>query len=174
MTCYQKENIKKSIINIDNRFNEVFPSFDPLNVEFSPGFCLIDIFPNRFSFHPFIKCKDNNLVDCANQLNDIAITTLLNYLHTLIISNACIKNNVVMSITHIHVHNRSIIKTVHYTANITSTKAELFTIRYGINQATNLPSISKIIVVTDSIHMARLIFDSSIHLFQVYLAAISK
>ena len=159
---------------MDNRFNEVFPSFDPLNVEFYPGFCLIDIFPNCFLFHPFIKCKDNNLVDCTNQLNNIAITALLNHSHTLIISNAYIKNNVVMFITHIHVHNRSIIKTVHYTANITSTKAELFTIRCSINQATNLPSISKIIVVTDSIHMARLIFDSSIHLFQVYLAAISK
>ena len=126
---------------MDNRFNEVFPSFDPLNVEFYPGFCLIDIFPNCFLFHPFIKCKDNNLVDCTNQLNNIAITALLNHSHTLIIPNAYIKNNVVMFITHIHVHNRSIIKTVHYTANITSTKAELFTIRYGINQATNLPSI---------------------------------
>jgi len=159
---------------MDNRFNKVFPFFDPLNVEFSPSSHLIDIFSNRFSFHPYIKCKDNNLLDCANQLNDIAITTLSNYLHTLIISDMGIKNNVAIFIAHIHIWDRPVIKTVYYTANITSTEAKLFAIRCDINQATDLPSISKIIIITNSIHIARLIFDSSIYLSQVHSAAIFK
>jgi len=159
---------------MDNRFNKVFPFFNSLNVEFSPSSHLIDMFPSHFSFHPYIKCKDNNLVDCTNQLNNITITTLSNHLHTLIISDMGIKNNVAMSIAYIHIWDRPIIKTVYYTANITLTEAKLFAIRCGINQATDLPSISKIIIITNSIHVARLIFGSSICLSQVHSAAISK
>ena len=95
-------------------------------------------------------------------------------MHVLIISDTGVKNNVAMSITYIHVCNRFIIKTIYYVANITSTEAELFTIRCSINQATNIPEISKIIIITDSIYTVRSIFDSSIYLFQVHLAAISK
>jgi len=47
---------------------------------------------------------------------------------------------------------------------------ELFAIRCGINQATNHNVISKIIVITDSIHTARKIFDPSSHPFQKHSA----
>jgi len=40
-------------------------------------------------------------------------------------------------------------------AFVTSVEAELFTIRCGINQASTKKNISKIIVVTNSIHMAK-------------------
>jgi len=43
---------------------------------------------------------------------------------------------------------------------------ELFAIKCSINQATNHNVISKIIVITDSIHTARKIFDPSSHPFQ--------
>ena len=159
---------------MDNRFNKVFPLFYPLNTEFSPSSYLINVFPSYFSFHPFIKHNDNNLEDCSHQLNDIAIMSSLNHLHALIISNASIKNNVATSIAHIHVYDRPIIKMIHHITNITSTKAKLFTIRYSINQAINLLGISKIVVVTNSIHAAKKIFNSTIYPFQVHLAAISE
>ena len=92
----------------------------------------------------------------------------------LIISDTSIQNNVATSIAYIHIHNRPIIKTLYHIANITSTKAKLFTIRYGINQAISLLGISKIIIVIDSIHVTRKIFSLLIHSFQVHLAAISK
>ena len=75
---------------------------------------------------------------------------------------------------HIHIYDRFIIKTIHHTTNVTSTKAELFAIRYSINQTVNLPGISKIVVVTDSIHTAKKIFDSATHPYQLQLAAISE
>jgi len=56
--------------------------------------------------------------------------------------------------------------------HITSTEAKLFAIRYGINQATNFNNMSKIIVVTDSIHVARKIFKLSVHPYQVQSVAI--
>jgi len=159
---------------IDNRYNEVFSSFDFLNTEFSSGSCIIDVFPSHFSFHPFIKSNNNNLENYAHQLNVIAITSLLDHSYVLIISDGGIKNNVAIFITYIHIQNRPIVKTIHYAANITSTEAELFTIRCSINQAVNLLGISKIVIITNSFHAAKKIFDSSIHPFQVYLATISK
>jgi len=66
---------------MDNRYNEVFLSFDPLNIEFPPSSHIIDVFPSHFSFHLFIKSNENNLENHAHQLNDIAITSLLDYSH---------------------------------------------------------------------------------------------
>ena len=61
------------------------------------------------------------------------ITALLDCSHVLIISDVGIKNNVAISIAHIYVQNRPIIKTIHHTTNITSTKAKLFAIRYKLS-----------------------------------------
>ena len=46
-------------------------------------------------------------------------------------------------------------KTLYHTLNVMSTKAELFAIRCGINQAANNNNISKIIVITDSIYVVK-------------------
>ena len=68
--------------------------------------------------------------------------------------------------------DKPLTKTVHYTVNITSTEAELFAIRCGINQTLHFNNISKIIVITDSIYAAHKIFDSLVHPYQISLAAI--
>ena len=59
-----------------------------------------------------------------------------------------------ISIAYIHIHNKPIIKTLYHVVNITSTKAKLFAIRYGNNQATNIQGILKIVVITDLLHVA--------------------
>ena len=94
------------------------------------------------------------------------------YLVVLVITDANIKNNVAISIAHIHIYNRPVFKTLHHTVNVNSIEAELFAIRCSINQATNSIEISKIIVITDSIHTAKKIFDLLSHLFQTHLASI--
>ena len=63
---------------------------------------------------------------------------------------------------------------IHHTVNITTTEAELFTIRCGINQAIHIANVSCIIVITDAIHSAKKIFDSSPHPYQVQSIAIVK
>ena len=60
------------------------------------------------------------------------------------------------------------------TINVTTTKAELFAIRCGINQAINIPNVEHIIIITDSIYATERIFDSLPHLYQTHSAAISK
>ena len=91
---------------------------------------------------------------------------------TIVVTDVSIKNNTTISILHTHTHNHSITKTIHYVVHVMSSKAKLFVIRYGINQALNWDGISKIIVVTDPIHTAKKIFDLLLHSFQIYLVAI--
>ena len=92
---------------------------------------------------------------------------------TIIASDASIKNNVATSILHTYVYNRLITKTIYHAVHVTSTEAELFAIRCSINQASNLDNMSKIIVITDFyIHVARKIFEPSVHLYQVQSATI--
>jgi len=90
-----------------------------------------------------------------------------------VISDASIKNQVATLIAHIHVHNSPIIKTIYQTVNVMSTEAELFVIKCGINQETYLSNINWIVIVTDSIHASRRIFDSLSYPYQIHLAAIS-
>ena len=51
----------------------------------------------------------------------------------IIISDANIKNNVAMSIAHVHSGENIVAKTIYYAVNVTLTKAELFVIKCGIN-----------------------------------------
>ena len=95
--------------------------------------------------------------------------------HTaLVITDASIKKDIATSISHIHLFNQPIIKTVHHASFVTSMEAELFAIRCGINQASAIDNVSKIIVVTDSIHAARRIFDCDAHPYQIHSTAILK
>jgi len=90
----------------------------------------------------------------------------------LVVTDASIKNNIATSISHIHSANQPLIKTVHHAAFVTSTEAELFAIRCGINQACIKENMSKIIIVTNSIHAMKKIFDSKSHPYQPHTTAI--
>ena len=93
----------------------------------------------------------------------------------LVITDTSIKNDIATSISHIHIANLPLIKMVHHTVFVSSTEAELFAIRCSINQACIKENISKIIIITDSIHVAKKIFDSKLHPFQTHtLAILSK
>ena len=81
----------------------------------------------------------------------------------MVLSDTSIRNNDAISISHIHSHNKPTIKTIHYTVNVTTTKAELFVIRCGINQAIGIPNVKCIIIVTDSLYTTKKIFDLSIY-----------
>jgi len=80
-----------------------------------------------------------------------------------VISDASIKNNITILILHIHSNSNGIKKTIHHAVNITSTETELFAIRCRINQAVQIPEASHIVVITDTIHLVRCIFDSITH-----------
>jgi len=80
-----------------------------------------------------------------------------------------------MLIVYIQSGHIIIAKTIHHAINITSsTKAELFTIRYRINQAIQVFNASYIIIITDSIYLANQIFDSSSYSYQLQFITIAQ
>jgi len=58
-----------------------------------------------------------------------------------IIVDTSIKNNIAFLISHIHRGQEIIAESTHHVTNVTSTKAELFTIKCGINHAMQLQNI---------------------------------
>ena len=51
LTNHQRNLIKDHLIDSYNKFLEVFLSFSPLSIEFSPGHHIIDNFSDHFSFN---------------------------------------------------------------------------------------------------------------------------
>ena len=174
LTKRQHSLIKGHLVDMDNCFNKVFPSFDPINPELFPGHRIINIFANHFSFKLFSKQANYSVMSWVQELDRIAIESSDSTLTALIISDASIKNNVATSIAHIHIKNKPITKTLYYALNVMSTEAELVTIRYGINQATNHNFISKIIIIMDSIYAAKKIFNLLSHSFQKHMVSILR
>jgi len=159
----QQLKIKSSVIDINNWLNGVFPTFDFLYSEFSSGCCLIDIFSSHFSFyHANHRNKESKAIQ-IHRLDEYIFKASTNSKSVVIVSDASIKNNITTSIVHVYSFSNPIKKMIHHTVNIVFTEAKLFAIRYGINQAIQIPGVSHIILITDAIHAAYQIFDSLIH-----------
>jgi len=167
LTSKQHIKINSAVVDSNNCLNSIFPSFDSFHKELSSGFHLVDNFSNCFSFH-IVNCKDENIKNAHTcKLNKIFEDFCWDSKTVIIISDVNIKNSVATSILHIYSGSNIQAKTIHYTINITSTKAELFTIRYGINQAVQVQDVTYIIVITNAIHSTRRIFESLPHSYQL-------
>ena len=93
--------------------------------------------------------------------------------HTaIVVSDASVKNDIATSVSHIHICDQPLVKMVHHAAFVTSTEAELFAIRCDISQACNKANISKVIVITNSIHVTKKIFDTKSHPYQIHTLVI--
>ena len=163
----QRTKIKSSIVNSNNWSNELLPSFDRFYKGISLVFHLIDNFPSYFSFYVADRKNPTNLHKYFKALDFIVKNSVFNPHTAIANTNASIKNNITTSISHVISKYRDLSKESHYAINITTTKAELFIIRCGISQACQVSNVDKIIVVTGVIHVAKHIFDSSAHPFQI-------
>ena len=68
----QCSSIKDLLVNMDNKFNKVFPSFSSFNYESLLGNRLIDIFPNHFHFTLWTE-NNHNIKSHLWCLNNITI-----------------------------------------------------------------------------------------------------
>ena len=100
LTSKQCLKIKSSIIDTNNHLNEVFPSSNSFNKELSPGFCLVNNFSDCFPFHLFNQKDTNIIITHWNKLNSIYKDSPTNQDTVLIISDASVKNNVAIFISH--------------------------------------------------------------------------
>ena len=172
LTNRQRSLTKGHLIDSSIKSYGIFPSFTPLDSEFSPGHHIIDNFSNCFSFNLVNKKEKNQNHLRGQELDDMVLCCSSNPYTILVITDVSIKNDITTSILHIHSVNRPLVKTVHHASFVTSTEAELFAIRCGINQACSINNVSKIVVVTDSIHVAKKIFDYGPHPYQIHPTAI--
>ena len=162
--------VKDHLVDTNNRFNGIFPSFSLLHSKLSSDLRIIDNFSDQFSFNLCNKEKNDKIH--LQQLDNMVIESS-DFLSTaIIVMDASIKNDIATSISYMHTFNSPLIKTLYHAIFVTSTEAELFTIRYSINQASNREDISKIIIITDFIHVAKKIFDLSPHPYQIHAVAI--
>ena len=168
----QRTLTKGHIINSNIKSHGIFPSFSPLDPEFSPSHQIVDIFSNRFTFNLVDKKEKNHNKTHNQELDEVTLCCSSEHHTALVITDASIKDDIATSILHIHSFNRPIIKTVHHASFVTSTEAELFAIRCSINQVCAINNVSKIVVVTDSIHAAKRIFNCDAHPYQVHSTAI--
>jgi len=132
----------------------------------------MDNFSNHFSFNLVNKKEKEKDRICTQELDKMVLHTSSLPHIALVVTDANIKNNIVTSISYMYIANHSLTKTVYHAAFVTSMEAELFTIRCGINQACIKENMSKVIVVTNSIHTAKKIFNSKSHPFQFHTVAI--
>jgi len=160
MTLKQKQKIKNFIVDSNNQLNAIFSAFDPLNDELSPDHRLIDIFSDCILFNKVQYKNNTNIIFHLCNLNTITLRALSNIKSAIIVTNASVKsNNITTSVTHIYSCNNSSRKTIYYTINIMSIEAKLFVLRYGINQALQIPEVSCIIVIKNPIYTVPKIFD---------------
>ena len=172
LTDRQKNSVKGHLIDSYNKLHRIFPSFSPLDSELNPGSRIINIFQDQFAFNLANKAKTDS--ECSQQLDNMTISSSISPYTAIIVTDASIKNNIATLVLHIYIRDKPLIKTVHHAAYVTSTEAELFAIKCGLNQACNKEDISKIIVITDSIHAAKKIFDTKSHPYQIHATAILK
>jgi len=78
------------------------------------------------------KNKENRKA-YIQKLNTIIFEAFKDSRTSVIILDASIKNQVTISIVHIHTYNSLVVKMIHYAVNVTLTEAELFAIRCSIN-----------------------------------------
>ena len=155
---------------MNNKHNEFSLSFSFFNEEFKPGNCLIDLFSDCFSFHSHFP----NIKKHIEKLDDKTFRASSNPSSAIIISDASIKNHITMLISHIHSFNKHVVKTIHRVVNVTITEAKLFTIQCSINQAIDITNVNHIVVITNSLHAARRIFDFLLYPYQIHSAVISQ
>ena len=84
----QKSRLKSPIIDVDDKYNEIFPSFSFFNKEFNPRNCIVDIFPDCFSFHS----HSSNIKKHIENLEEIMLRASSDPFSSIVVSDVSIKN----------------------------------------------------------------------------------
>ena len=101
----QRSLTKEHIIDSNIKSHGIFPSFSPLDPEFSPGHQIVDIFSNRFSFNLVDKKEKNHNKTHNQELDEVTLCCSSEHHTALVITDASIKDDIATSISHIHLFN---------------------------------------------------------------------
>jgi len=167
LTTKQKAKLKSPIIDIDHHLIQTFPAFTTKPVRiFTPGLCLVDRFPSQFPFFFASDKSDKSKTHHLNTLKNTFSSSLSSPSHTCIIADGGVKNGTITAISHIWHANTRIKRLQMHAMNASSTEAEIMAMRIGLEFALSIEDIKHITLITDSIHAAKKIFDTTIHPYQ--------
>ena len=105
LSNHQRTLTKGHIINSNIKSHGIFPSFSPLDPEFSPGHQIVDIFSNRFTFNLVNKKEKNHNKTRDQELDKVTLCCSSEHHIALIITDASIKDDITTSISHIYLFN---------------------------------------------------------------------
>ena len=111
MTSKQQVFIKSFIVDIKNHLNGIFLSFDSFNREFHLGNRLVNSFSNHFLFHKANHSSEESKLHHYSHLNNVMLNASSDPSIVVVVSNARIKNNVVISIAYVYSFNNPLRKT---------------------------------------------------------------
>jgi len=105
LTNCQRSLTKGHIVDSSIKSHGIFPSFSPLDPEFSPGHRIVDKFSNCFSFNLVNKREENQNKLRSQELDKMVLCCSSDPLSALVVTDASIKNDIATSISHIHSFN---------------------------------------------------------------------
>jgi len=174
LTTKQKAKLKSSIIDIDHRFIQTFSAFTTKPVRIlTPGLCLVDRFPSQFPFFFASDKSDESKTRHLNALKNTFSLSLSSPLHTCIIADGGVKNGSVTAISHIWHANTRIKRLQMHAMNASSTEAKIMAMCIGLEFILSMEDIKHITLITDSIHAAKKIFDTTMHPYQLLVTPLA-
>ena len=105
LTNRQKSLFKGHLNDAHSKLLGIFPSFSPIDPEFSPGNCIVDSFSNRFSFNLTNKKVENYNKKRSQELDKMVLHLSSDSKAALVVTDASIRNDIATSISHIHSYN---------------------------------------------------------------------
>ena len=148
--------------------------FNPLHAEATPGYRLLDSFPDHISFHPY-NCS--SFRDCKTYLQSLDYLCLKasSFPSTLVVvTDASVTlSRCMQAVSAVHIWNlgQQVSSSKALAGKTTAPNAKLFAIRLGIAKATSM-AIKYIILITDSLGSARRAVDPSVHPGQAHSLAV--
>ena len=175
LTTRQQANLKSPIKDTNEHLNSVRNCFNPLYPLFSPGSRVVDYFSNRISFYSPSSSSDEDLYHYLQSLDHIfKASQILSNNIAVIADKGVKKSHVTTAVTHIWFDNSVIQCLQIHSINMMSMEAELMAIHTGLIPAMERDNIHNIIVITDSIAIARKILKSKVDLLQnIFIPIIS-
>ena len=89
LTNWQKTQTKGHLIDSYNKSLGIFPSFSPINIEFSSGNHIIDNFSDQFSFNLVNRKEKTKINNRALELDEMVLQTSSSPHTALVITDAC-------------------------------------------------------------------------------------
>jgi hypothetical protein len=177
MSEIRRQQVRDTITTSSGPLDELTEEFSPCAEENSPGFRLMDRYPDRVLFNHYDPKEENAEVRRCNLLNSIRAQARASYGTVCCGTDCAVPKRTNIQAKALFVIERAGLTPYTSTwvaGRVLSADAELFAIRMAVSKATMLENCDQIVIFTDSMALARRAVDPSVHLGQAHSLAVCK